>query len=350
MENDNLITILKILGRENISQSSLVKRLQLSKSRISFLCKNLSDLNLIERSEGSLLDDEPIAGRPVQLLRLKPQRFYSAIIINTTFEQSINICEYGKTSFLLTLKFKAQSASDLALEAQILIKKALDSLSINKNLLLAIVVATQASLEQGENGTIFRDNVLIDTNFNLSGIIKDKTGIRTFVYNYAYSHLLCLQHSHFTNTDHAIALMCGEGSVALGIFINGKILLGPNNTFTECSALPFTYGFEKSLGTYGPHTKEALLFAIEVLAPIFKIYRIFLSGSTFDNNLEVIREIQIELKNQTSPILSQIKLEYWDHETRHFMREFMFLSFDKISEIINPQFIKHDLNQILSHN
>lgn len=97
----------------------------------------------------------------------------------------------------------------------------------------------------------------------------------------------------------------------------------------------------------GKHTKDALLYALTVLAPIFKIYRVFISGSTFNDNLKLIHEVQLELQAQASPVLSQIKLEYWDSETRNFMRELIYLSFDRLSEIIDPQPIKRDPTQIL---
>lgn len=264
------------------------------------MCKNLCDLNLIERCGEIATDDNEISnGRAVQLLQLKRARFYSLLVINTVFEQSLNLCEYGNSQIIKFQSFKTDSATHLA-------SICADFIAAHKDLkdkLITIVIASQASLEQGENGIVFRDNVLQESNFNLSSMVFAKTSVRCFVYNYALGHLLCLKYSPFTHVDHALALMCGEGSVAMGLFINGEIILGPNHTFPKCSALPFKYGFEKSLGSMGKHTKDALT----VLAPIFKIYRVFISISTFNDKLKLIHEVQLELQAQASPVLSQIK-------------------------------------------
>ena len=73
--------------RKRLSQRDLVAHLKLSKSRISFLCKNLCDLNLIERCGKIATDDNEISNdRAVQLLQLKRARFYSLLVINTVFE------------------------------------------------------------------------------------------------------------------------------------------------------------------------------------------------------------------------------------------------------------------------
>jgi ribonuclease PH len=138
------------------------------------LCKNLCDLNLIERCGEIATDDNEISnGRAVQLLQLKRARFYSLLVINTVFEQSLNLCEYGNSQIIKFQSFKTDSATHLA-------SICADFIAAHKDLkdkLITIVIDTQASLEQGENGIVFRDNVLQESNFNLSSMVFAKTSV-----------------------------------------------------------------------------------------------------------------------------------------------------------------------------
>lgn len=143
-------------------------------------------------------------------------------------------------------------------------------------------------------------------------------------------HLLCLQNSQYLGADSALALLCGDGSVAMGFFINGKIAFGTNQTFPECSHLPYPYGFERSLGSYTKHTANALCYAIEVLAPIYKHKRVILTGSCFADHPEVIVKAQQTLRRSSNSVLNKIQLEYWPLEIEQYREELVCLRFTEL--------------------
>lgn len=206
-----------------------------------------------------------------QCLKVLSHGLYTAVLIHTLWEFSLSLYPLGSSFPSVTLNLeRSRYAEVMADRIAAGLEEALSTLSLDKSALGLLLLATQASLEQGYAGTVFRDNVLSDVNFPLAEYLRERLHLPVYVCNYAYAHVLCMYHSPNVRVSDALYFSCGERSVALGIFIDGKIVMGPRNTFPECSHLPFPYGFEASLGSYGPHTARALTFAVGALAPEHK--------------------------------------------------------------------------------
>jgi len=338
-----LIDILKTIHREPISQAQLCQKLAISKSQINKLVANLVTPGLISKHKNSEYAQEQ--GRPRQYLQVSENLpYYSLLMIHTTWMSRIYIYRYGKQNELGYIDTKiCFDANEFINE----INYSIDNLCLNTGIprkeIISFVISTQGTIEQGEDGIMHCNNVLHDENISLAGMVREKTGIRTFIYNFAYAHMLKLLHSSSLDTDYAMAILCGEGSVALGIFFNGQIMLGRNNTLPECSHLPFKYGFEKSLGRYGKHTEDALLFAISSVAPIYNINHVIVAGSCFDEHLDSIYRVTQKLKSSADPLLKQLTIEYRGKDIEDYMEELIFLSFDALVDVLNPQMQKRSL-------
>lgn len=346
-EVNPLCQILKILHRKPCSQVELCEQLGFSKSHMHKLVSNLVTPGIIKRSDSQEYEQEQ--GRPRQKLTITHNLQYcSVLVIHTSWKFRAYLLAYGLTE---EIAYKDLPQTD---SASVFIKELTDCIDeftklylSDKKSILSIVIATQATIEQGENGIMYRNNLLKDENITFAKKLREAIGIRCFVYNYAYGHMLSLLHAKDLNTDNAMVLSCGEGSVALGIFLNNQLLLGRNNSFPECSHLPFKYGFEKSLGEFGEHTKEALLFAINAIAPIYNINHVILAGSCFDNHLNIIYQASLELKEQKDPLLQKILLEYRGQEIEQHFLELVYLSFDSLVEVLNPQMQKRNLEELV---
>lgn len=342
-----LCQILKILHRKPCSQAELCEKLGFSKSHMHKLVSNLITPGIIERSDFSEYAQEQ--GRPRQTLRITKKLHYcSILIIHTSWKFRAYLLGYGSTEEIAQKDLMQTDSADVFIQE---VNDCVDEFSKiyldSKKSILSIVIATQATIEQGEDGIMYRNNLLKDENIPFAKMLREKIGVRCFVYNYAYGHMLALLHAKDLNTDNAMVLSCGEGSVALGIFLNNQMLLGRNNSFPECSHLPFKYGFENSLGKFGEHTKEALLFAINAIAPIYNINHVILAGSCFDNHLNIIYEASLELKSQKDPLLQKLKLEYRGQEIEQHFLELVYLSFDALVDVLNPQMQKRNLEDLV---
>lgn len=342
-----LCQILKILHRKSCSQAELCEQLGFSKSHMHKLVSNLITPGIIEKADSSEYIQEQ--GRPRQnLIITKNLHYCSVLVIHTSWKYRAYLLAYGLTEEIAYKDLNQTDSASVFIEE---LNDCIDEFSkvylAGKSSILSIVIATQATIEQGENGIMYRNNLLKDENITFAKMLKDKIGIRCFVYNYAYGHMLALLHAKELNTDNAMVLSCGEGSVALGIFLNNQLLLGRNNSFPECSHLPFKYGFENSLGTYGEHTKEALLFAINAIAPIYNINHVILAGSCFDDHLDIIYKVSLELKEQQDPLLQKLHLEYRGQEIEQHFLELVYLSFDSLVDVLNPQMQKRNLEDLV---
>lgn len=346
MSDHTLKQIMLQLTRRPRSQQELTKMLKLSKSHMSAKVSTLMDLGLIDRIERAP-GPEQTPGRPPELLRLRPFVSYSAVVINTLWEQRLYILTLGQKRPLLSLELsKANSAAALSLSLQQGLDQVCCELNLPRDKIKVLILATQASMTQGFAGVIYRDNVLNDANFPLAAHLTEALGLPVYLCNFAYAHLRCLLHSPEICLTHALALLCGEGSVALGIFIDGKILLGPGQSFLECSQLPFEPDFESALGTFGPDTARALYYAIAVLVPIFKLPRVILSGSCFDEHAAVIREVSLKLKEAANPVLRNLSVEYWPAQTTNYFDELALLSFEELTEGLPLASIKRSLSEV----
>ena len=342
-----LSEILKILHRKPCSQAELCQQLSLSKSHIHSLVSNLITPGLVEKVEQTEYNQEQ--GRPRQNLQITHNLHYcSVLIVHHSWEFKAYLLAYGVTEEIASKELKQVNTVELFIKE---IREVIDEFAElylpEREAIKAITVATQATIEQGSSGMMYRNNLLSDENVPLAKMMFDAIGIRTFIYNYAYGHMLTLLHAPSLNTENAMALSCGEGSVALGVFLDKKMLLGRNNSFPECSHLPFKYGFEKSLGIYGPHTQEALMFAICAIAPIYNINHVIVAGSCFDEHLDIIYKVQQELKRQSDPLLHNLVIEYRGLEIEQHLNELIYLSFDALVEVLNPQIQKRSLQDLV---
>lgn len=347
----NLLTdILKTVHREAVSQAQLCQKFSISKSQINKFVASLITPGLICKKANSEYIQEQ--GRPRQYLTISENLpYYSLLMIHTTWMSRIYVYRYGLKveSGFIDIK-KCSKADDFIFEIDVGIDRLCSSSGIPRDEIFAFVISTQGTIEQGENGIMHCNNVLHDENIALAKKVREKTGIRTFIYNFGYAHMLKLLHSSSLDTDYAMAILCGEGSVALGIFFNGQIMLGRNNTLPECSHLPFKYGFEKSLGKFGKHTEEALLFAISSVAPIYNINHVIIAGSCFDEHLDSIYRVSQKLKKSADPLLKQLTLEYRGKDIEEYMEELIFLSFDALVDVLDPQMQKRSLEDYVDSN
>lgn len=342
-QTNYLQEILKVLHRMPCSQSDLCEKFNLSKSHVHNLVSNLITPGLIQRSEQSEYKQD--FGRPKQTLSITPALPYSSVlIIHTSWMSRAYLYAYGYTEEIAFIDLEKTNNVDDFIKT---INTAIDEFKKlylqNSNGIKSVVVATQATIEQGPSGMMYRNNNLKETNIPLASLLTSGLNIKTYVYNYAYGHMLSLLHAPYLDTDNAMALSCGEGSVALGLFINGKIVLGRNNSFPECSHLPFKYGFEKSLGTYNRYTHDALLYAIESIAPIYNLNHIIVAGSCFDDHLETIYKVGQELKYHKDPIFHNMSIEYRGLDIEKHQLELIYLSFDALVDELNLKIQKRDL-------
>lgn len=349
MSENHLISILRSLHRQPCSQAQLGRTLKFSKSYIHKLVQNLLIAGLIEKSEGGAYEQEQ--GRPRQDLRIcRNIGCYAVLVIHTSWMFRVHLYRWGASEATAIRNLPQQDncadfAEALAGAVEGFVRECLKP----GEKILAVVIATQATLEQGEHGLMYRNNLLKDEKTRFSDFIAKRVGIRTFAYNYAYGLMLSLLHSG-VDISFAMVLSCGEGSVALGFFLNHKVLLGVNNSFPECSHLPFKYGLEKSLGFWGPHTEEALFFAISAIAPIYNLQRVYVAGTCFDEHPEVIRHVSLALRNSADPVLRDVVVEYRNEEIQNYFQELVYLSFDAVAEVLNPQMHKRPLQEFLDEH
>ncbi len=344
-----LSMILKILHRRPCSQAELCQQLSLSKSHIHSLVSNLITPGLVEKVSNSEYNQEQ--GRPRQNLAITRNLHYcSVLVVHHSCEFRAYLFAYGRPEEI--------AVKDLAHvdSVELFIKEIADAIAEFSSLYLpdreaikAVTVATQATIEQGDDGIMYRNNLLKDENVPLAKLMFKAMGIKTYVYNYAYGHMLTLLHAPSLNTDNAMVLSCGEGSVALGVFLDNTMILGRNNSFPECSHLPFKYGFEESLGFFGPHTQEALMFAICAIAPIYNIDHVIVAGSCFDEHLDIIYKVQQELKGKADPLLHNLVLEYRGLEIEQHLNELVYLSFDAIVDVLDPKIEKRSLSDLVKN-
>ncbi len=348
MSTNNLQNILKILHREPYSQVDLCKLLNLSKAQIHKLTKYLLDANLIEKYEDN--DYKKNLGRPKQILKISDRMQYlTVLIIHTLSDFSAHIFVYGQKKELMSINLQhVDSAKEFARTIDIAIDEITQKCFLNRLLIKSIVIATHATVEQGENGIMYRNNNFKDENIKLGEIVYKQTKIRTFVFNLAYGTLLALKNSDNTDTSNALVINSNEGSVALGIFLDNKIQFGKNNSFPECSHLPYPNGFEESLGHYGEYTEDALYFAISVIAPIFNISNVIITGKIFEKHSNIINNVTKKLQKQVDPRLHNIVITLKKIEKNEEIREIIYLCFDTLVEVLDPHTSEESLETIVS--
>lgn len=86
---------------------------------------------------------------------------------------------------------------------------------------------------------------------------------------------------------------------------------------------------------------------LNAIAPIYNINHVILAGSCFDNHLNIIYQASLELKEQKDPLLQKILLEYRGQEIEQHFLELVYLSFDSLVEVLNPQMQKRNLEDLV---
>lgn len=345
MGDQTLERLLRLLLRHKLTQSEITAQLQLSRSHVSALCKGLLEQGYLRREP---LPEGGESGRGRSVLAVSDHGLLCAVVVHTLWEFSLSLYAFGSTQPLTVhLCRRCRRAEAMAQELRQALGQACAAAKVAPAQVRLLTVATQASVEQGFAGLLLRDNVLEDVNVPLASIISCACALPVFVCNFAYAHLLCLLHSPFIKIDCALVLLCGEGSVALGIFVDGTMVFGPKKTFLECSQLPYRHGFEKSLGSPGLYTADALAFAVKSLAPVFKLRRVIVSGSCFDDHPEFIRRAQQILRRSRSSLIRQICIEYWPGAVDNYRAELALTAFEELIPMLNLQPIRRSLPEIL---
>ena len=357
-ENTPLIRILQQLVRKPLAQAELCPLVELSRPRINFYVKNLLDLGLITYSDldlshkKELLSERGLNHQGYKFLTITPDYCYFLRILHGPNEFTMELLSWGNTKVLAAREGTPTSSLSQTLGQ---VKSALQEMTQECEIPLAqvklILFATKGTVEQGFEGMMYRNNVISGSNIALAEELSWATSIPCYVCNYAFGHLLAMLHDPFTAIDNAILLSCGDGSVALGVYLNGQILFGPRNSFLECSHLPFAHGFEESLGHYGPHTEEALFFAITTLAPLFGMQRIIVAGPTFqdsDNAASAVRMVLQRLAKSDDVLLQRIIVDYRQKEITNARTELAYFASDLICVLLNPQPIKKNIASLFS--
>lgn len=371
--------ILQYLVRKPASQKELTQVIELSKSRINYYISNLIDLEIVqvlslpeqEKQEKLLSFGLNSQHKSQKLLHIASTCAYCIRVIHAEDEFVLDLFTLGQSEsdFESLLKddatgiYKRQPLTTVIVEEQNLrsssavecvehtaaaVEYALAEQGICLSQVKLLLFATKGTLEQGCNGKIYRNNVLLiqpEHPINLAAMLTKACGITTYVCNYAFGHLLGIYNTLTSKQKQAsaIALMCGSGSVALGIILEGRLLFGPENTFLECSHFPYLYGFEQSLGNYGPHTADALYYAIRILSPIFGINHIIVAGPTFSNCPKTISEVQQRFATDTEPQLRRIKIDYQERSIQHHRNELTLFACEQCCTLLNLHPILRDL-------
>ena len=210
-EVNPLCQILKILHRNPCSQAELCEILGFSKSHMHKLVSNLITPGIIERADCSEYNQEQ--GRPRQNLIITRNIHYcTVLVIHTSWKFRAYLFAYGMVEEIASKDLAQTDSAKTFIEE---LKECISEFSkvylSDKKSILSIVIATQATIEQGESGTMYRNNLLKDENITFAKMLREAIGIRCFVYNYAYGHMLSLLHAKDLNTDNSMVLSCGEG-------------------------------------------------------------------------------------------------------------------------------------------
>ncbi|MBQ9275789.1 MAG: ROK family transcriptional regulator [Succinivibrio sp.] len=340
-----LCGILKLLHRRERSQAALARELNMSRAWAHKQVHALTDLGFISATGDT--HDPSGPGRPGQELKISAGLPYvSALIIHTTWRFSLELYRYGSREPLIAREL---SSCDNVPEFVQEIAAGLSALEQECALKAQVLLlATQATLEQGADGIMYRNNHLKDECVPLARLLKEATSLPSYVYNYAIGPMLSLYHAPGVDIDSALVLMCGEGSVALGVFIDGRLITGQHDSFPECSHLPYPRGFEKCLGSFTAKSADALSFAIRALAPIFNLRRVIVAGSTFKEHLEALGSVMRSFRDDPNPLLRNLSIEYREKEMAGLMDEFINLSFDRLVEVLDPSPQKKSLPDFLA--
>ncbi len=319
----------------------------LSKSQVSALVKSLESCNLIRRS-GELCCPAQGLGRPQLLLEICPERGYCALLINMLADCLLYVFSYGDCKLQACLRLEhSDSVADLAQRVRESLLSWCEERHCSLSDFLVLLAAEQVVVEQGFDSVVVKDKVLDDVNCELSAVFRSELGFPCYVCNLAWGHLRAILEKVDPPPRDGIFFMCGEGSVGFGLVMHGQIVLGSHGTFPECAHLSYEHGFERSLGNYGPHTADALYFAISELSPVFMISSITVSGICFEGHTEVIDEVRARFASHPNPFLSGLEINYVPMTAAERLTELARLSFDLAVELINPQQLRRSLTAML---
>ena len=326
-KNESLHKVLKALLRKPLSQSNIATHLttEVDTKTVSSTLQTLIDKELIVKDEKD----------PLYKLNTSIP-FCSVIILKTTWMFKALLCPLGYTEEIATIDLKATDNIDGLIEEIKGALKEFKTLYLNgENCIKTVLVAVQANLEQGDDGLLLDSPCLNEKNIPLASLLTNSLGIKTLAYDYAYSHKLSIRNNPTFNGENALTLGCSKGGVAIGILTNGQIIDGQNGTPINCSHMPYKYGFEQSLGNHSDHDTDALMYAIQTLAPLFNLHRVIVYGSTFDDHIEAIYKVQHELKQHQDPFFHDFVVEYHSYEFDEKHEELMILSYEALIDTLN---------------
>ncbi len=320
----------------------MCRELKLSKSYLSSLVKILTAHNLLMREPRSHNNDSsalPAMGRPRETLAVNPDCCCTVVLYYGASECVLSVLRFGKSIPLLTRRLKPCRRPDefvSLVTAQL--KEMLSELKIPRSSVKILTVAAQAVLEQGPEGRILQDEAFDETDFALGTLLMQSLSLPVYVCSRAWLHLRGLLEKH--KLRQSMVLMCGEGTVNLGIIINSQIIMGPRNTLPQCSHLKFPYSLKECLGRFGPHTEEALEFAVSALSPIFSINEEVISGPALEGHHEIISKVQNRLCAGKDPLMQDVRLVYLPLSAEERFLQLCYLSFDQACILLAPKIIK----------
>jgi len=91
-----------------------------------------------------------------------------------------------------------------------------------------------------------------------------------------------------------------------------------------------------------------LFFAISVMAPIYNLSNVIITGNCFKEHLDTLERVKDKLKEQADPRLHNIELSYRRITLKDCLEEMIYLSFDTLVDVLNPQMTKQNLQTIVS--
>lgn len=340
----HLVRILQQLSRQPLSQIELSKRIGLSKSRINFYIKHLIGLKLIKfvsldrESKRAKLEGTGSSHMSQKLLSLVDNYCY---VLRATHSENDFYIELLALGSYEPLGIRHLSPSSSLEDTLSTIKNAVESLLAERNIVREqvklMLFSTKATVEHGFNGTMYRNNIIEGSNIQFASHVQLVTGIPTYVCNAAFGCFLSLK--HHCDIENALVLLCGEGTVSLGIFLNGKLLFGPNNSFVECTHLPYEHGIERSLGQFGVYTADALFWTVQILSLLLGVNRIIVAGPTFSGHLDTLMMVQKRLRNAADLRMQRLEVEYHESEltASKIRHELCAFAFEEACNLIEPK-------------
>ena len=105
--------------------------------------------------------------------------------------------------------------------------------------------------------------------------------------------------------------------------------------------LPRTYitavndGVLRALIDKTEYSTDALMYIIQTIAPLFNLHKVIVYGSTFDDQIEAIYQVQQDLKHHQDPYFHDLTVEYHSYEFDEKHEELILLSYEALIDNLN---------------